>query len=294
LPAGSFTDIYDNSKPFISFEFFPPKSPELLDDIKSVIRRMADLGPELMTVTYGAGGGTRELTRNLTGYISSNLSCPAVAHLTCVGHTKEEIRSVLSNLFESGVRHILALRGDPPKGIDKFTPEQGGFSCARDLVKYIKEDGRFSIAVAGYPEVHPDATSSEADQEYLGQKIAAGGEVVYTQLFFQSALYFEYVKSLNGKQVYVPVIPGIMPISNVNQLKRFTTMCGATIPPLVMRNLEEIQGDPVAVKSYGIDLATTLCSELIKGGAPGIHFYTLNKNDQVESVVKNLKSQGLI
>lgn len=284
----SFTDIYGSTPPSFSFEFFPPKKVESIGKTKEVMQRISQLSPGLMTVTYGAGGGTRELTRELTSYIAKELGIPSVAHLTCVGHTVSEIDTVLNHLYSSGVSNILALRGDPPKGADRFTPTEGGFSCARDLVDHISKDGRFYIAVAGYPEIHPEAESREIELKYLKEKVDAGAEVIITQLFFSSDLYFDFVDHIRSIGVTVPVIPGIMPISNVSQLERFTSMCGATIPEDIRADLLTLSGDKEAIKEYGTRRAVQLCNELLAGGAPGIHFYTLNKSKQVEAVCQQL------
>lgn len=287
-----FSEIYESSSPVYSLEFFPPKDPQKIETTKSLMKRMARLDPHFMTVTYGAGGGTRVLTGELTAYIAGELSIPAVAHLTCVGHSREEIRSVLDALENSGISNVLALRGDPPKGQDTFEVHPDGFTCARDLCRFIVDRGGFSAAVAGYPECHHDAADWDSELNYLREKQEAGAEVIITQLFFEAELYFRYTERARAAGVTLPIVPGIMPISNFKQLKRFTSLCGATVPQKIISALEPIQEDKEAVRSYGTELAFSLCRELLRGGAPGIHFYTLNKSFQVEDVLSQLRTRG--
>ncbi|MCI5064336.1 methylenetetrahydrofolate reductase [NAD(P)H] [bacterium] len=280
----SFRDLISEDRPSFSFEFFPPKKDEQIPKTKELMAQYAELDPAFMTVTYGAGGGTRDRTRELTGYIATSLKTPAVAHLTCVGHSRQEIDSVLDGYRESGVSYVLALRGDPPKGETSFTPHEEGFSCARDLVAHIRERGGFHIAVAGYPEGHPEASSPESEQRYLGEKVRAGGEVIITQLFFSEDHYFRFVEAARSAGIQSPIIPGIMPIRDVKQLERFTSMCGATIPERIRRELQELGDDTERIESYGIETAVALCRKLLAGGAPGIHFYTLNRSLQVKEI----------
>lgn len=284
----SFLEFVESAKkvgrPCLSFEFFPPKADELVSKAKDTIARYAGLSPDFMTVTYGAGGGTRDRTRELTSYIAQELEVPAVAHLTCVGHSKTEIDSILNAYQENGVRHVLALRGDPPKDHSQFVAHPEGFSCARDLTTHIASRSDFSIAVAGYPEGHPEAGQHTDEMAYLKSKIDAGAEVVLTQLFFDPKCYFQFAKNALDAGITAPIIPGIMPISNVGQVKRFTSMCGATLPDSMLQELEGLSVDTSAVMDYGVRAAIDLCTRLLEGGAPGLHFYTLNKSRQVEEV----------
>jgi methylenetetrahydrofolate reductase (NADPH) len=283
-----FTEFYSQSSPVLSFEFFPPKSEEFIPKTKALMERLSKLGPDYMTVTYGAGGGTRSFTRDLVSYIQNDLGKTAVAHLTCVSHTVEEVDSVLDELKSSGVQNVLALRGDPPAGADKFIKTEGGFSCARDLCAHIKKRGDFSIAVAGYPEVHQEAESPERDLEYLKEKVDAGAEVIITQLFFSAEMYFSFRDRAQSIGIDVPIIPGIMPIAKVSQVKRFTSMCGASIPKELADQLERIQDNDEAVVKFGTDYAIELARALLDGGAPGLHIYTLNKSQQTTPIVKGL------
>jgi methylenetetrahydrofolate reductase (NADPH) len=282
-----FSEIYGCKSTIISLEFFPPKSPEQLQTTYSLIQELSLFNPDYMTVTYGAGGGTRILTRELVGFIHNNLHVQAVSHLTCIGHSKDEIDQILDKLKQDGISNIMALRGDAPRG-GTFTKHPDGFSCARDLVKHIAKRGDFSIAVAGYPEGHQEAKSIEDDILYLKEKVDAGAEVVVTQLFFKASMYFDFIERTNAAGINVAIVPGIMPIGNISQLNRFTTMCGASIPKALAQSLKKFENDAVALTKFGIDYAIELCRELLSGGAPGIHLYTLNKSTQIKPILREL------
>jgi methylenetetrahydrofolate reductase (NADPH) len=285
----TFTEIYSGSRPVLSFEFFPPKKRELLNQTLELIAELNQLKPDLITVTYGAGGGTRGLTREIVSYVHSRLHTIAVAHLTCINHTKDEIKQVVSELEGEGIRHILALRGDTPKQVDNLVSPLDSFHNAKELTEFLKSKSGFNIAVAGYPETHKDASSADADLEYLKSKVDAGAEVIYTQLFFEPQIYFDFVKRARSIGIHIPIVPGIMPISNTEQLKRFTSMCGASIPEKVTNELTSIGDNRDEIIRFGIDFSISLCQELINGGAPGIHIYTLNNSRQVAPIVKALK-----
>ena len=285
-----FADIYGQNRPVFSLEFFPPKKESDMPKTKALMQRLHELQPHFMTVTYGAGGGTRSRTRELGAFLRSELGVNAVSHLTCVGHSRLEIETILDGLKERGIDHVLALRGDPPRGDSSFTAHPDGYTCARDLARAIAERGDFSLAVAGYPENHPDAQSPQADIDYLKEKVDAGAEVIITQLFFDVPCYFEFLERTAKADIKIPIVPGIMPISNVAQLERFTSMCGASIPAAVRKALEPIAADAAAVRDYGTEYATLQCQELLAGGAPGIHLYTLNKSNQVEVIMNALQS----
>ena len=274
------------------FEFFPPKQEEQLPKVKAMIEELSGLGPNFMTVTYGAGGGTRSFTRELVRYIANDLQRPSVAHLTCVGHSSSEIDSVLDDLISDGVTHVLALRGDPPRGQSAFTAHPNGFANARDLTEHIAKRGDFSIAVAGYPETHQEASSPLDDLRYLKEKVDAGAQVIFTQLFFDAEIYFEFCDRARSEGIDVPIVPGIMPVANVSQVKRFTSMCGASIPAAMGKRLEELDGDLESVVKYGIDYASELSEKLLAGGAPGLHIYTLNKSNQTGPIVRKLGLAG--
>lgn len=284
----SFSKIYGQGRTVTSLEFFPPKKAEDISLTRSLMREMVKLKPSFMTVTYGAGGGTRQSTRELTQYIAQELEIPAVAHLTCVSHSRADIDRILDELESVGVHHILALRGDPPKGASSFEPHPDGFVCARDLTAHIVKRGGFSVAVAGYPEGHPDAARFGDELYYLREKVEAGAEVIITQLFFEPDLYFRFRDQAASVGITIPIVPGVMPVSNVGQLQRFTSMCGASLPTRLMEGLEPIAGNAELVRDYGVEYAVAMVRELIAGGSPGVHYYTLNKSFQVAEILRRL------
>jgi methylenetetrahydrofolate reductase (NADPH) len=287
----SFSKLYTDNRRVLSLEFFPPKQQVNVASALELMRGLSDYHPNYMTVTYHPGGGSRGRTREMVSYIHNRLGLPAVAHLTCVGHSKDEIDTILGELEQEGISMILALRGDPPKDQPDFVPHPDGFNNARDLISYISQRGGFSIAAAGYPETHRDAESPEGEIEYLKQKVAAGAEVVLTQLFFDRRYYFDFCERCEKAGIVVPIVPGVMPIANVSQLKRFTLMCGATIPSEIVGRLEKIQDDAAAVEQFGIDFAIELCSDLLAQGAPGLHLYTLNRPKQISALLEALSFQ---
>ena len=277
-------------RPVISFEFFPTKTPEgertLLE---KTIPALGELKPDFCSVTYGAGGSTREKTLAIVDRIQRDQHLTAMAHMTCVNATREETAAVLSQARSLGITNILALRGDPPGGVGEFQQTEGGFEYSYELVRFIKESGDFSIGVAGFPEGHiacPDG--KHADWRHLKHKIDQGADFVITQLFFNNKDYFEFRDFLAGLGVTVPLVPGIMPILTAAQIKRFVALCGADLPKALTDELDRRGTDDEAVTQFGIDYATRQAEELLKQGAPGLHFYTLNRARSTSQIVKNL------
>lgn len=277
-------------QPVISFEFFPPKTDEgdrnLLD---RTIPALMQTGPDYCSVTYGAGGSTRDKTLRIVDRIQRQHRLTAVAHLTCVCSTREQIKELLKEIQALGVRNVLALRGDPPGG-GQFQLTPGGFEFSSQLVAFIREQGEFCIGVAGFPEGHIACQAGkQADWGHLKNKIEAGADFVVTQLFFDNADYYEFREHMTRRHgVKVPLVPGIVPILSGTQIKRFTALCGARIPTALGARLDKLGEDDAAVAEFGIEYATKQCEDLLRQGAPGIHFYTLNKANSTARVLENL------
>ena len=286
-------DIYAAKRaarqPVISFEFFPPRTEEgdriLLEKTLPALR-MAH--PDFCSVTYGAGGSTREKTLLIVDRIQREHRLTALAHLTCVNHTREQVAELLERIVALGCRNILALRGDPPSGTE-FQPTPGGFEFASQLVEFIRRDQRFSIAVAGFPEGHIACREGKlVDWQHLRRKVDAGADLILTQLFFDNADFFTFREHLHKTGITVPVVPGIIAVLNAAQIKKFTELSGARIPEELATKLAELENDDAAVAQFGIDYATRQCEELLRSGVPGLHFYTLNKAASTLSILQNL------
>jgi methylenetetrahydrofolate reductase (NADPH) len=277
-------------RPCFSFEFFPPKTDEGMENLWKALSELREDEPTYVSVTYGAGGSTRGRTIEITKRIKSELGIEAMAHFTCVGATVDELRGVLAQMREAGVENVLALRGDPPQGQTEWTKTEGGLEYSTELAQLIAADYDFAIGAACFPEVHPEAPDMDHDLRFLKQKVDSGERFLITQLFFDNELYFEFVEKARGYGIDVPIIPGIMPVTNFAQIKRFTEMCGASIPPDFERELAARADDPDAVKDLGVAYATLQCSELLSRGAPGIHFYTLNKSPATRSILAALRA----
>jgi len=275
-------------RPAISFEFFPPKTEKGFENLRQTIASLKPLAPTYVSVTYGAGGSTRAKTVELVGQIQNELGLTAMAHLTCVGHTKQELREILDRIWSAGVRNVLALRGDPPEGSRWFVHCEGGCATTAELVGLVKDRHDFFVAVAGYPEGHPECLNRTRDLEHLKQKVDAGADQVITQLFFDNADFYAWRERCRDIGIRVPIMAGIMPIQNVGQIKRFVTMCGAKIPHTLLTRLEALEPDPAAVERAGIAYATRQCQDLIFSGIDGLHFYTLNKSTATVEIVRNL------
>ena len=280
--------VLKKKKYSFSFEFFPPKSPEGFANLYEAIERLKPCGPAFVSVTFGAGGSTRTKTIELVGRIKNEIGLESMAHLTCVGSGEGEIRSFLDELESSGIDNVLALRGDPPQGQEKFVKPENGFQYANELVALIKKDYRFCIGVAGYPEVHVECVDQQTDLANLKKKVDAGADFIITQLFFNNDAYFDFVGRVRSLGLSVPIIPGIMPIVNLNQVKRFTKMCGAAIPASLLADLERVKDDQEKVQETGLAFAKEQCESLLNLGAPGIHFYTLNKSNATLRLLEHL------
>ena len=280
--------------PAVSFEFFPPKSPEAEQRLYETVAHLAPLRPTFVSVTYGAGGTTRRLTIDIVERIKRESGLEAMAHLTCVGHTADELADILDTLVANGIENVLALRGDPPRGESAFVPVAGGFAHGAELAAFIR--GRWDVCIAGaaYPEKHIEAPDPETDLRYLQEKVASGAEVLITQLFFDPADYFLFVARARAVGIDVPIVPGIMPVTNVGQIERFTAMCGAKIPASLRDLLAGVRDDELAVTSVGIAWAADMCRTLLAGGAPGLHFYTLNRSHSTQEIVQLLRQDRLV
>jgi methylenetetrahydrofolate reductase (NADPH) len=281
-------------KPVISFEFFPPKTDEGDRNLlEKTIPDLLKLKPDFCSVTYGAGGSTRDKTLMIVDRIQREHALTAMLHLTCVNATKAQLGEVIAQARALGIRNILALRGDPIAGSNaEFTKTEGGFEFSYQLVTYLRELGGFSIGTAGFPEGHVACKEGKyVDWDRLKNKIDCGADFVITQLFFDNTDYFEFRDYLAKAGVTVPIVPGIIPIMSTNQIKRFTALCGAKLPDPLLQSLEKFGNDDQATAQFGIDYATRQCADLLRAGAPGLHFYTLNKSQSTTEIVKNLGLQ---
>ncbi len=279
------------SQPCFSFEFFPPKTPEGLNNLLRTLEDLAPLSPGFVSVTYGAGGSTRGQTVDLVKAIRER-GIEAMAHVTCVGHARSELRLLLEQLAAAKVENVLALRGDPPAGDRAFVPAPDGFAHASELVAFIREhDFPFCLGGACYPEGHVDTVSREEDLRHLKSKVDAGLDFLITQLFFDNAFYFDFVERARRLGVNVPIVPAIMPLTNYEHVARFTRMCGATVPMRLQLALERVRHDAQAVIQLGVAHAVLQCTELLRRGVPGIHFITLNRSPASRMIVSALRAQ---
>ena len=290
-------DIHDAKRglaPVISFEFFPPKTDEGDRNLfEKTIPALMQLKPDFCSVTYGAGGSTRDKTLTIVERIQREHGLTAMSHLTCVNSTREQLGEVLQDAKRRGIKNILALRGDPPNGVAEFQKTPGGFEFSHELVTFIREMGGFSIGTAGFPEGHIACREGrEVDWQRLHQKVQAGADFVITQLFFDNQDFLKFRDYVTRLGVKVPLVPGLLPILSASQIKKFTTLCGASIPAALLARLEELEKDDAAATAFGIEYATRQCEELLREGVEGLHFYTLNKTHSTTEVVKNLGLAG--
>jgi len=284
-------EIFKEKKQTFSFELFPPKTEQGYEKLLLTISELAKLKPDFISVTYGAGGGSRDKTFDIVEHIERKYSTIGVAHLTCVLHTKDEIKVIISDIKRRGIQNILALRGDPPKENPNWQPTEHNFKYSSELCGFIRKDfgDSFSIGVAGFPEGHILSPNREQDAKYLKMKIEAGADFVITQLFFDNKDYFEYVGRLKKLGVSNRVIPGIIPITDYDSIVRFCKMCGASVPQKVHDIFEPIQNDPEKTLKAGIDFCIKQCRELLQKGVPGLHFYTLNKVHPVDVILREAR-----
>lgn len=281
-------ELYSQPRLTLSVEFFPPKTEKGEENLFSEIELIKRIKPAFCSVTYGAGGSTREKTVDLVETIHSACGLEVMCHLTVVGQSKDDARNILRKLKELGIENVLALGGDPPQGMADWQPHPDGFQHAIELVREAVALRSFSVAVAGFPEVHPRAVSREADLQFLKEKVDAGADAVITQLFFDNQDFYRFSDDLRRLGVTVPIIPGILPLQSAPQVRRFTSLCCSKIPAQLEKELVKVENDDNAAVELGIEYATRQCEELIKFGVPGLHFYTLNKSHSVLAIHKNL------
>jgi methylenetetrahydrofolate reductase (NADPH) len=289
------SDLFASGKRVFSFEFFPPKTEAGAASLERTIRDLKELAPDFVSVTYGAGGSTRDRTVDLVTRIQKDEGICTMAHLTAVAATREQIAGLVDRFVTSGVENLIPLRGDPPADTEDFVQPPGGFLHASEMVAYIREryGKRLCLAGAGYPEGHPQCRDLDRDMDNLVTKVKAGVDFIVTQLFFDNRFYFDFVQRARKAGITVPIVPGIMPITDAAQVKRITTMCGASLPPLLRAELDRRAGDSTATMQLGLAQATAQCIGLLAGGAPGIHFYTLNQSPATRMILTALRIANL-
>jgi methylenetetrahydrofolate reductase (NADPH) len=277
-----------HKRPVFSFEFFPPRTENGEANLMRSLERLAPLEPDFVSVTYGAGGSTRTRTLEVVRRIRKEFGMEPLAHLTCVGSSRDELAAVIDSLGEAGVQNVLALRGDPPQGQTEFTATEGGFAYANELIEFIASRGDFCIGAACYPEVHPEAESAHADLANLKRKVDAGADFLVSQLFFDNNTFFDFQRQAKEVGIEVPIIAGIMPVTNVGQIERFAALSGAAFPTELAARFHAVADDRDAVVDLGIEVATELAEKLLAGGAPGLHFYTLNRSGSTREIFRRL------
>ncbi len=282
------SDALATLRPFFSFEFFPPKDDAGSQQLFKTIEMLQPLHPAFVSITYGAGGSTRVRTLELAKQIQNETGLTVMAHVTCVGSTRAELRSIFDDLARAGIENVLALRGDPPKGQAEFEAVPGGFAHATDLIAMLRRNYDFCIGAASYPETHVEAKSPEEDLAHLKEKVEAGADFLISQLFFNNDRYIAFERRARAAGLNVPMLPGLMPITTYQQVQRFIATIGATIPPKLLRELELRKDDAKAVEDLGVAYAALQATELFSLGAPGIHFYTLNRSPATRAIVSAL------
>ena len=284
-------DILQNTRT-ISFEFFPPKTADGLPEVFQAIGRLKLFRPDFVSVTYGAGGSTRAFTEEITMRVKGEAEVEVMAHLTCAGQTKGEVHGVLERLEGAGIDNVIALRGDPPRGQQGFVPTEGGFKHATELIEHIRRGFRFGIAAACYPEGHVESPDPATDLEHTKLKVSNGAEFLITQLFYDNGCFFGFLDRARRAGINVPIIPGVLPILNTRQIRRFTVLCGARIPPALDRQLDKFAEDDDAARDLGVEYATEQVKELWDNGVAGVHFYVLNRTYSVSKILTNLGLAG--
>lgn len=282
-------DILNKNEKSFSFEFFPPKNYNSILELGINVGQLLKLSPSFISVTYGAGGSTQDASFNLIDYINNKIGLVTMAHYTCVNATKDKVEHDLNFFEEKNIENLILLRGDPPKGETRFNSDGGDFQYASDLIDFVARQNRFCIAAAGYPEAHPESETIDQDIKYLKYKVDHGVDFVVTQLFFDNNYYFDFVDRARKAGVSVPIIPGIMPITNFKQIKKFTQMCGSKIPLDLVQKLEPHQENLPKTYEIGVEFAINQCRQLLEKGAPGLHFYTLNKSRATVDIFSSIK-----
>ena len=286
-------DAYENGQFGLSFELFPPKTPKGERAMFRHVEELTKFQPSFITCTYGAGGSTRDKTLQIVQQVRESYDCPVASHLTCVGATVDQLRSFLAEAQQRGIDNIVALRGDPPQGENEFKPVEGGLRYANELVALIRDEfPRFGIAVAGYPETHQEAPSAEADLANLKRKVDTGGDVVITQLFYDNDDFFRFRDRCQAIDIRVPIVPGILPVTNLAQIQRITSLCGAKLSDEFVGELSACGDDAEAQFEAGVAFASRQVQGLIDAGVPGIHFYVLNKSQATAQVLRSVGIPG--
>ena len=281
-----------HQKRTVSCEFFPPREEDGIPAVFRAIDRVGAYNPDFISVTYGAGGSTRAFTERITMQVKQQTDLEVMAHLTCVAQTRDEVHDVLDRLDQAGVENVIALRGDPPRGQENFVPAEGGFGHATELIDHIRANFDFGLAAACYPEGHTESPDLDSDIHYAREKVDKGADFLITQLFYDNRYFFEFMERAHQAGINVPVIPGVLPILNTAQIRRFTSLCGATIPPDLDAKLDQFAEDDNAVRDLGVEYASRQVEELWENGVPGVHFYVLNRSYSVSRILANLNLPG--
>jgi methylenetetrahydrofolate reductase (NADPH) len=285
-------DILEKRKTGISFEFFPPKTSEGKEEFMKVVNALGRFNPIYVSVTYGSGGGTQDRTNYTLKWIRQETDLTVMSHLTCIGATKASIDALLRDYMAHGIDNVLAMRGDPPRSVPDFDLSKGEFRYGRDLVEFVKSYDYFSIAVAVYPEGHAESPSIDKDMEYTKQKIDAGADFGITQMFFDNRYYYDFMERAEKRGITVPILPGIMPITDCRKIEEFADFCSATIPEETRAKMNPFRDKPAEMRKLGVELAVGQCRDLLKNGVRYLHFYTMNRTESVSEILKALSLQG--